>query len=337
MQRRGPALPPQARFRRLRTRRARAPRAGPAANGAGASPCRAHRARTREWRRAQANSVPAASPSGLRAWGPHGASRPGIVARASVRVSHSADADLRRRRRLSGPAGDLQGRQALRAPRARRGQRLDADAGRAAGPDGDRGPGGSTPRTTGSSSARGPRTWSSRRTSRSRRAAWPRRRRCSIPTGKRFTEDDIGGALALRDLLASLREAGTHTGGPAALPGARPLAVPPGARRRDPEGLPASGNRGTARGFRPGSATHAEEHEAERRAGAAQPPGREVVRLERQGVDRELDARDRRSRGSPGVSGPSAPWISSLSGLMRRAVPVRRSGAARRRCRLRRS
>ena len=35
------------------------------------------------------------------------------------------------------------------------------------------------------------------------------------PTGKRFTEDDVGTALALRDLLASLREAGTRTGGPA--------------------------------------------------------------------------------------------------------------------------
>jgi uncharacterized protein YaiI (UPF0178 family) len=35
------------------------------------------------------------------------------------------------------------------------------------------------------------------------------------PTGKRFTENDVGGALAMRDLLTSLREAGGRTGGPA--------------------------------------------------------------------------------------------------------------------------
>ncbi len=35
------------------------------------------------------------------------------------------------------------------------------------------------------------------------------------PTGRRFTENDIGSALALRDLLAHLRESGERTGGPA--------------------------------------------------------------------------------------------------------------------------
>ncbi len=34
------------------------------------------------------------------------------------------------------------------------------------------------------------------------------------PTGKPFTEDNIGGALATRDLLADLRNAGELTGGP---------------------------------------------------------------------------------------------------------------------------
>ena len=34
------------------------------------------------------------------------------------------------------------------------------------------------------------------------------------PTGKAFTENDVGAALAMRDLLASLREAGARTGGP---------------------------------------------------------------------------------------------------------------------------
>jgi uncharacterized protein YaiI (UPF0178 family) len=35
------------------------------------------------------------------------------------------------------------------------------------------------------------------------------------PTGRRFTEADIGGALAMRDLLARLRESGERTRGPA--------------------------------------------------------------------------------------------------------------------------
>lgn len=35
------------------------------------------------------------------------------------------------------------------------------------------------------------------------------------PTGKRFTENDVGSALAMRDLLTSLREAGGQTSGPA--------------------------------------------------------------------------------------------------------------------------
>ena len=35
------------------------------------------------------------------------------------------------------------------------------------------------------------------------------------PTGRRFTDDDIGSALAMRDLLAQLRESGTRTRGPA--------------------------------------------------------------------------------------------------------------------------
>jgi hypothetical protein len=34
-------------------------------------------------------------------------------------------------------------------------------------------------------------------------------------TGREFDEDSIGGALAMRDLLASRREAGERTGGPA--------------------------------------------------------------------------------------------------------------------------
>lgn len=40
---------------------------------------------------------------------------------------------------------------------------------------------------------------------------------CSVlhPTGKPFTEDDIGSALAMRDLLAQLRESGATTRGPA--------------------------------------------------------------------------------------------------------------------------
>lgn len=35
------------------------------------------------------------------------------------------------------------------------------------------------------------------------------------PNGRPFTDDDIGSALALRDLLKNLRESGEHTGGPA--------------------------------------------------------------------------------------------------------------------------
>lgn len=34
------------------------------------------------------------------------------------------------------------------------------------------------------------------------------------PTGKPFTEDNIGGSLAVRDLLSELRGAGEITGGP---------------------------------------------------------------------------------------------------------------------------
>lgn len=34
------------------------------------------------------------------------------------------------------------------------------------------------------------------------------------PTGKPFTEDNIGAAVAARDLLAELRNTGEHTGGP---------------------------------------------------------------------------------------------------------------------------
>ena len=34
------------------------------------------------------------------------------------------------------------------------------------------------------------------------------------PTGKAFTEDNIGGAVATRDLLSDLRSAGEMTGGP---------------------------------------------------------------------------------------------------------------------------
>lgn len=34
------------------------------------------------------------------------------------------------------------------------------------------------------------------------------------PVGKRFTEDNVGDALATRDLLADLRSAGEHSGGP---------------------------------------------------------------------------------------------------------------------------
>ena len=35
------------------------------------------------------------------------------------------------------------------------------------------------------------------------------------PNGRPFTDDDVGSALALRDLLARLRDAGEITGGPA--------------------------------------------------------------------------------------------------------------------------
>jgi uncharacterized protein len=35
--------------------------------------------------------------------------------------------------------------------------------------------------------------------------------------GREFTEDSIGGALAMRELKSSLRESGTNTGGPKAL------------------------------------------------------------------------------------------------------------------------
>jgi uncharacterized protein YaiI (UPF0178 family) len=35
------------------------------------------------------------------------------------------------------------------------------------------------------------------------------------PTGRRFSEGDIGAALAMRELLKSLRESGVSTGGPA--------------------------------------------------------------------------------------------------------------------------
>jgi uncharacterized protein len=35
------------------------------------------------------------------------------------------------------------------------------------------------------------------------------------PKGKRFTEDDIGSALAMRELMDQLRQAGEATGGPA--------------------------------------------------------------------------------------------------------------------------
>lgn len=34
------------------------------------------------------------------------------------------------------------------------------------------------------------------------------------PMGRPFTENDVGSALAMRDLLAGLREAGVRTGGP---------------------------------------------------------------------------------------------------------------------------
>jgi uncharacterized protein YaiI (UPF0178 family) len=37
------------------------------------------------------------------------------------------------------------------------------------------------------------------------------------PTGEPFTEDSIGGALAMRDLKSQLREAGVASGGPRAL------------------------------------------------------------------------------------------------------------------------
>lgn len=35
------------------------------------------------------------------------------------------------------------------------------------------------------------------------------------PTGRRYTDDDIGSALAMRDLLAQLRDSGVKTRGPA--------------------------------------------------------------------------------------------------------------------------
>ena len=37
------------------------------------------------------------------------------------------------------------------------------------------------------------------------------------PKGKPFTDNDIGSALALRDLMDELRQGGTVTGGPAAM------------------------------------------------------------------------------------------------------------------------
>jgi hypothetical protein len=39
------------------------------------------------------------------------------------------------------------------------------------------------------------------------------------PSGKPFTEDNIGAAVAMRDLMKDLREAGTITGGPPPLSG----------------------------------------------------------------------------------------------------------------------
>lgn len=38
--------------------------------------------------------------------------------------------------------------------------------------------------------------------------------RVLTPTGKVFTEDNVGAALAMRDLMTDLRDAGTVTGGP---------------------------------------------------------------------------------------------------------------------------
>jgi len=37
------------------------------------------------------------------------------------------------------------------------------------------------------------------------------------PRGRRFTDNDIGSALAMRDLMDELRQGGTVTGGPAAM------------------------------------------------------------------------------------------------------------------------
>src|SRR5437870_5657015 len=47
------------------------------------------------------------------------------------------------------------------------------------------------------------------------------------PRGRRFTDNDIGSALAMRDLMDELRQGGTVTGGPAAMtPKARSRFLP---------------------------------------------------------------------------------------------------------------
>ena len=51
------------------------------------------------------------------------------------------------------------------------------------------------------------------------------------PKGHPFTDNDIGSALAMRDLMDELRQGGTVTGGPAADDAEGPLAVSLEARR----------------------------------------------------------------------------------------------------------
>ena len=54
-------------------------------------------------------------------------------------------------------------------------------------------------------------------------------------TGVPFTTASIGMAMASRELMSNLRAMGEITGGPKPMSPARPLALPVGARRDDPE------------------------------------------------------------------------------------------------------
>ena len=75
---------------------------------------------------------------------------------------------------------------------------------------------GRTRRTTGSPSGPGRARSSSRRTFRLRAVASRAGADVLAPTGKRFSEDSIGMALATRNLMDHLRETGQATSGPKA-------------------------------------------------------------------------------------------------------------------------